>query len=69
MFNKGECLIDHKDFSKSKKKPRVDFSKIHKEVYELANSEQSISKAITHALNIIEESLRRYGYDVTIGSG
>ncbi|CAI2180056.1 16928_t:CDS:2 [Funneliformis geosporum] len=52
-----ECLVKYNGVSK--KKP--DFSKIYKEVYELASSEQSISKAITHALNIIEESLRRYG--------
>ncbi|RGB23641.1 hypothetical protein C1646_774205 [Rhizophagus diaphanus] len=42
---------------------RVYFSKIHKEVYELANSEQPISKKTTFALKVIEESLERYGLD------
>lgn len=45
---------------------RVYFSKIHKEVYELANSEQPISKKTTFALKVIEESLERYGYDFKI---
>jgi hypothetical protein len=59
-----EYLMDRDNFSDLKKKKQiVSFSRIHKEVYELANSKQSISEGITHALNVIEESLRRYGYD------
>src|SRR5687767_5771778 len=43
--------------------PIEKFSKIHKEVYDLANSNEPISEKIKHALNVIEESLTKYGYD------
>ncbi|RIA89860.1 hypothetical protein C1645_771250 [Glomus cerebriforme] len=40
---------------------RERFSKIYEAVYELAASNQSISEKITHALDVMEESLKRYG--------
>src|SRR3954453_14678570 len=41
------------------------FSTIHKEVYDLANSNEPISEKVKHALKVIEESLMKYGYDLT----
>src|SRR6266542_3150174 len=46
------------------KQHRYYFSKIHSKVYKLANSKKSISRIIGFALDVIEESLKRYGYDL-----
>ncbi|RHZ69482.1 hypothetical protein Glove_283g42 [Diversispora epigaea] len=44
-------------------KPKKDFAQISREVYELANSDNPISKYITHSLEVIEKSINLYGID------
>ncbi|CAG8635307.1 4088_t:CDS:2 [Dentiscutata erythropus] len=41
----------------------MDFAQIQREVYDLANSDNPISKHITHALDVIEKSIKLYGVE------